>query len=322
MDGLKELFSGNEGSEDYAQGQSSNCDASTTAIRSRPNAGSSNLPKIPTSSTSAAATARNLPLPTRGLTKSQEEQKSMPMISQSPSLTRSTESKEEHLSPLNSPASINSTPVNRSKSTATYILKSPTLPHLKETVSQAIASLAQPNGVLLILDNPDLFLAATSTSAISLTQTIQNLRSHANVHSTIVTLAADGPLLFPADQHSTQPFTDPNAIIASPLSIQSHHAALVTGLAHHASSILSVRLLDTGFAGDVSGVLRVGVGGGVGADRRKNNKDIHQEDDESMYDNAADDYEDDEEEIESGLTNTGKEMLYFIGAGGDVKVFN
>ena len=145
-----------------------------------------------------------------------------------------------------------------------------------------------------------------------------------------MTLAADGPLLFPADQPSSaQSFTGSgtSTTSASPSSIQSHHAALVTGLAHRASSILSVRLLDTGFAGDVSGVLRVGLGGSGGATRADGRLDRSADMDEDEDEDSADgcdehdeEEKEEEEEIESGLTKTGREMLYFIGTGGDVKI--
>ena len=143
-----------------------------------------------------------------------------------------------------------------------------------------------------------------------------------------------------------------SSLSSSSSSLQPHHAAFVTGLAHYASSILSVRLLDTGFAGDVSGVLRVSVGGGSGVDigsgkvkrrtgnawredgdendnnNNNNNDDDNDEDEES----SSDDYDDDDDMAymedrersgsDAGPARTGNEMLYFVGAGGDVKVFN
>ena len=143
---------------------------------------------------------------------------------------------------------------------------------------------------------------------------------------------------------------------SSSSSLQPHHAAFVTGLAHDASSILSVRLLDTGFAGDVSGVLRVSVGGGSGMDigrgkvkRRMGNawqedggeNDRYNEDDDNSDDGddndedgelSSDDDDDDDDMAymedrerrgsDAGPARTGSEMLYFVGAGGDVKVFN
>lgn len=64
------------------------------------------------------------------------------------------------------------------------------------------------------------------------------------------------------------------------------HAALVMGFAHQARVILGVRGLETGTARDVSGVLRVGRGAGM-----------------------------EQEEFEE------KEVLYFVGGDGGVRVF-
>ena len=65
----------------------------------------------------------------------------------------------------------------------------------------------------------------------------------------LITLCADAPLL-----HARR----------TPLEIE--HAALVMSLAHAARLVLGTRELDTGAAKDVSGVLRIGRGGGDGAD--------------------------------------------------------
>lgn len=69
--------------------------------------------------------------------------------------------------------------------------------------------------------------------------------------------------------------------------LELNHAALVKGFAHQARVILGVRGLDTGAARDVSGVLRIGRGAAV----------------------------EEEEEIEE------KEVLYFVGGDGGVRVF-
>ena len=65
----------------------------------------------------------------------------------------------------------------------------------------------------------------------------------------LITLSADAPLL-----HARQ----------TPLEID--HASLVMSLAHAARLVIGARELDTGGAKDVSGVLRIGRGGGQGAD--------------------------------------------------------
>lgn len=70
----------------------------------------------------------------------------------------------------------------------------------------------------------------------------------------------------------------------TPLEI--NHASLVMSLAHQAHALMGVRELDTGVARDVSGVLGIGRGGGEGA-----------------------------EVVEE------KEVLYFVGGDGGVRVF-
>ena len=47
--------------------------------------------------------------------------------------------------------------------------------------------------------------------------------------------------------------------------LEVNHASLVMSLAHQARLVLGVRELDTGVARDVSGVVRIGRGGGEGA---------------------------------------------------------
>jgi elongator complex protein 6 len=84
-----------------------------------------------------------------------------------------------------------------------------------------------------------------------------------------VTLAADEPLI------STQA-----------TSLEKEHAALTLALAHEAELVISLRMLDTGTARDVSGVLRVTHGGG-------STEHIQDE----------------------------RELLYFVGGDGGVRVF-
>ena len=84
----------------------------------------------------------------------------------------------------------------------------------------------------------------------------------------MLTVAADEPLI--ASQQSP---------------LESRHAALVLGLAHQADVVMGLRLLDTGTARDVSGVLRITNGGARG------------------------------EEVEE------RECLYFIAGDGGVKMF-
>lgn len=89
------------------------------------------------------------------------------------------------------------------------------------------------------------------------------------VHTTIITLSADAPLVSSRD---------------TPL--ETEGAAFLLSIAHQADLTMSLRLLDSGHARDVSGVLRVTVGEGG---------------------------------KEMGLEE--RELLYFVGGDGGVKVF-
>ncbi|EGE05850.1 hypothetical protein TEQG_04859 [Trichophyton equinum CBS 127.97] len=139
------------------------------------------------------------------------------------------------------------------------------------------------NDVLLVLDQPDFLLASTGPSmqvgSTEMGELIMGLRRL--VHSTIITVAADSPLM-----HSSQ----------QPTSLEIEHSALVVSLAHQAQMVMQLRGLDTGVARDVSGVLRVSKGGALAdTDTLKNgeNDDTWEE----------------------------KEVLYFVQGDGSVKVF-
>lgn len=71
------------------------------------------------------------------------------------------------------------------------------------------------------------------------------LHTKQKVHATVLTLSADEPL-----------------VAAQTTILEKEHAALVLSLAHEAEAVISLRLLDTGTAKDVSGVLRITGGGG------------------------------------------------------------
>ncbi len=74
--------------------------------------------------------------------------------------------------------------------------------------------------------------------------------------------------------------------------LETDHAAFLLSTAHQADFVMSLRLLDSGTARDVSGVVRVTM-----EDRGfKNDEAVHQQIEE-------------------------KELLYFVGGDGGVKVF-
>jgi len=81
------------------------------------------------------------------------------------------------------------------------------------------------------------------------------------VHATVITSSADQPLV---ESRQTPLETD--------------HSAFLLSLAHQADLIMSLRLLDSGTARDVSGVVRITVGDqastGMDAERRLEERDL------------------------------------------------
>ncbi|KAI0008666.1 hypothetical protein F4779DRAFT_427292 [Xylariaceae sp. FL0662B] len=152
-------------------------------------------------------------------------------------------------------------------------LSAATLQNLRKELDDAVAqsqSLNSGQRTALIVDQPDLLLAASGdVSTQGLRDVLLDVRER--VHSTIVTLSSDEPL-----------------ISSRTTSLEKEHAALALSLAHDAHFVVSLRMLDTGIARDVSGVLRVTPGGG--------NSDI-------------------DKEVEE------QELLYFVRGDGGVRVF-
>ncbi|KZZ90502.1 hypothetical protein AAL_07188 [Moelleriella libera RCEF 2490] len=109
------------------------------------------------------------------------------------------------------------------------------------TLDKAVAELARSSGrgkVVLVLDQMDAWLAMGEVSCMEALNLVTRLRE--NVHSLVMTVAADDALLH-----------------AQSTTLEREHAAFATTLAHEASCVMSLRLLDTGTADDVSGVLRI-----------------------------------------------------------------
>ncbi|KAI1766021.1 hypothetical protein GGR53DRAFT_237770 [Hypoxylon sp. FL1150] len=131
----------------------------------------------------------------------------------------------------------------------TRVLSSATLQHLRKGLEDAIALVqhsASGHKTVLIIDQPDLLLAASgeSISSQGLRETLLDIRE--KVHSSVVTLSADEPLLSPQATF-----------------LEKDHAAFAVSLAHDAYIVINLRMLDTGAARDVSGVLRATPGGGM-----------------------------------------------------------
>ena len=91
-----------------------------------------------------------------------------------------------------------------------------------------------------------------------------------------MTLSADEPL-----------------IAAQTTTLEREHAAFALSVAHDARLVLALRMLDTGTAKDVSGVLRITAGGQHGGEESEGERDPIEE----------------------------RELLYFVGGDGAVRVF-
>ncbi|KAI8937999.1 hypothetical protein NX059_005673 [Plenodomus lindquistii] len=131
-----------------------------------------------------------------------------------------------------------------------HTLRALDLAHLQTTITAAISGLASASPpsptrrkTLVVIDNPDLFLAMSpAVTHSAMASFVLTLHTFPTVSHIITHIQADTPLL----SLSMPP---------QPLELQ-HHNMLVK-LAHMSSRVVGVRVLDTGVARDVSGVLRV-----------------------------------------------------------------
>jgi elongator complex protein 6 len=172
-----------------------------------------------------------------------------------------------------------------------YALSSTSLDHINATIPAAIASLRPSPAAtrtLVILDNPDLLLACVPALTHSkLTSFFLGLHTQPSVSHLLVHLQSDLALLAPPER-------------PSPLQIAQQN--LVVKTAHMSAKVLGVRVLDTGVARDVSGVLRVTV-----------NRD--------SWANIATVGDGQEGGAVQAPEEMGSEMLYKVNGDGSVKVF-
>ncbi|KAL0938016.1 uncharacterized protein CTRU02_207747 [Colletotrichum truncatum] len=151
------------------------------------------------------------------------------------------------------------------------VLRGAKLPDIQRELEAAISDVRAADAkTILIIDQPDLLLAASGEELTGLALKNVLLDSQEKVHASVITTAADEPL-----------------VAAQATTLEKEHAAFVLGLAHAAETVISLRLLDTGTANDVSGVLRITAGGNS----------------------------DEQRTVEE------TELLYFVGSDGSVKVF-
>lgn len=171
-----------------------------------------------------------------------------------------------------------------------YALSSTSLSHIATTVTAAIASLRPSTAAsrtLVILDNPDFLLASVpGLTPAALTSFFLDLHSQTSVSHVLVHLQSDLALLATPEK-------------PSPLQIAQQN--LVVRTAHMSARVLGVRVLDTGVARDVSGVLRVTV-----------NR-------ESWADIAT--FGEDEGGAVKAPEEVGSEVLYKVNGDGSVRVF-
>ncbi|EAU30877.1 conserved hypothetical protein [Aspergillus terreus NIH2624] len=155
---------------------------------------------------------------------------------------------------------------------------------IQQLKTATTAAATETDEVLLIVDQPDLLLAATGPSkgigATEMGEWMMGLQQ--NAYATVLTLSADSPLIHNASASASLP----------PTPLETEHAAFAVGSAHRAQMVMQLRNLETGAARDVSGVLRVSKGGAWGQ---------HHGDEEGHWEE--------------------KEVLYFVQRDGGVRVF-
>ncbi|KAK4660609.1 hypothetical protein QC762_120520 [Podospora pseudocomata] len=118
---------------------------------------------------------------------------------------------------------------------------------VQRQIGDALAGLdaGRKRRVVLVLDQPDFLVASTSAgggegAGIVVRDVILDLRE--KVHSCVVTVSADDPLVHPP---------------VAPTPLETNHSWFVLSLLHEADMLCALRLLDTGTAKDVSGVVRI-----------------------------------------------------------------
>ncbi|KAK2608699.1 hypothetical protein QQS21_002810 [Conoideocrella luteorostrata] len=130
-----------------------------------------------------------------------------------------------------------------------HVLRGSKIGEVAAGLEKAIAEVSgEDKKVVLLVDQMDAWLAMGEAGALEVLNMLGGLRE--KVHATVLTLSADDPLLH-----------------AQNTTLEKEHAALTLSLAHEAQTVMALRLLDTGTARDVSGVVRI-TGGGKGDTER------------------------------------------------------
>ena len=167
---------------------------------------------------------------------------------------------------------------------------------IQSRITQALSAIKEkhPNiRVVLILENPQLLLSTIpSITSEKLTQLLLRLRQ--NIHSMIIACPADDPFIRPA-VHAVDTVYSSALPGPTPSPLETENAAFIMACVYEASKVLSCRCLSTGWAEDVSGVIRVTQGGAFTA--------------------ASDGQDDQAQKVEEG------EWLYHVEGDGAVKVW-
>ncbi|KAH0596822.1 hypothetical protein MHUMG1_05130 [Metarhizium humberi] len=136
-----------------------------------------------------------------------------------------------------------------------HVLRGGKMDDVKKGVEKAINEISKEGRkVVLLVDGMDAWLAMGGVGALGAVNVLSSWRER--VHATVVAISADDPLLH-----------------AQNTTLEKDHAAFALSLAHEARIVMALRLLDTGTARDVSGVVRVTGGGKVDEDEAGKGED-------------------------------------------------
>ena len=194
--------------------------------------------------------------------------------------------------PATTPASTETAARTSKPTPGHYALKSLELADLVATISRAVSSLSATTATsstaqrktLLIFDNPDLLLALNPTiTPSSFTSLILHVHALPTVSHILSHVQSDNPLI---------------SLSMPPQPLQWAHHNLLVKLAHMSRRILGLRVLDTGVARDVSGVIRI-------TEQKNDWLSLGQNDGVKDSDDSG----------------RGKEFLYQIKGDGSVRVF-
>lgn len=113
---------------------------------------------------------------------------------------------------------------------------------ISTAIAEAISTIDEASDILLILDSPDILMGLGSIDQSRILNSILKWRHQ--VHSMVISLTTD----------SVVDMDPRNSSLSTLLGDQQQ---LLLALAHQADNIFSTKLLDSGTAKDVSGVVRI-----------------------------------------------------------------